>query len=96
MNKEDLIMQANKIYQALNTISVRGYGDIKTLGNCLDAMQELAKNITSYENDVQNAIKKQIEDTMESVYKDDGVVPTDIPKPKPERIKKEVNNIGEN
>ena len=110
MNKEDLIIQVNKIYQALNTISVRGYGDVKTLGNCLDAMQELAKNVNSYEKDVQNIIQKNIEEAMKSayednvvyendtkpVYADDGVVPVDSSKPKPERIQKEVSSDGEN
>lgn len=110
MNKEDLITQVNKIYQALNTISVRGYGDIKTLGNCLDAIQELAKNINSYEKDIQNIIQKNIEEAMKSAYEDnivyendakpaytdDGVVPVDSSKPKPKRIQKEVNDIGEN
>ena len=47
MNKEELMAQADKIYRALNTISVSGYGNIKTLGNCLDAMVELVKNINS-------------------------------------------------
>lgn len=109
MNKEDLITQVNKIYQALNTISVRGYGDVKTLGNCLDAMQELSKNVNSYEKDVQNIIQKNIKETIRSAYEDnivyendakpvytnDGVVPVDFSKPKPERIQKEVNSDGE-
>lgn len=89
MNKEDLIVQVNKIYQALNTISVQGYGSVKTLGNCLDAMQELAKNINSYEKDIQEMIKKQIE-----TYANDCVVPVNPDKPKPERVTKEVNDIA--
>ena len=39
MNKEDIMVQINKIYQALNAVSVQGYGNVKTLGNCLDAIQ---------------------------------------------------------
>ena len=100
MNKEDLIIQANKIYQALNTISVRGYNDIKTFGNCLDAMQELIKNISSYEQDLQKMIEKKISDMIPSdiqeVANEDGIVPVDSSKQKPKRIKKEVNTVGEN
>lgn len=100
MNKEDLIIQANKIYQALNTISVRGYNDIKTFGNCLDAMQELIKNISSYEQDLQKMIEEKISDMIPSdiqeVANEDGIVPVDSSKQKPKRIKKEVNTVGEN
>lgn len=95
MDKENLITQVSKIYQALNSISVQGYSNIKTLGNCLDAMQELVKNINSYESDVQEMLKKQLQEVMASAPID-GVVPTDISKPKPKRVKKEVNDIGEN
>ena len=61
MNKEDIIIQINKIYQALNTISIQGYGNIKTLGNCLDAMQQLAKDVDSYEKDIQTLIQNKLE-----------------------------------
>lgn len=100
MNKEDLIIQVNKIYQALGTISVRGYNDVKTFGNCLDAIQELAKNINSYEQDLQNMIEQKfaemIPSAMQESANEDGIVPVDSSKPKPKRIKKEVNTIGEN
>lgn len=95
MDKENLITQVSKIYQALNAISVQGYSNIKTLGNCLDAVQELIKNINTYEADVQDMLKKQIEKTMTAIS-DEGITPMDASKPKPKRIKKEVSTIGEN
>ena len=95
MNKEDLILQINKIYQALNTISVQGYSNIKTFGNCMEAMQELAKNVSSYEQEVQSAIKKQIESLAKSPQ-GNGVIPVNTSKPKPQRIKEEVSNDGKN
>ena len=95
MDKENLITQVSKIYQALNAISVQGYSNIKTLGNCLDAVQELIKNINTYEADVQDMLKKQIEKTITTIS-GEGITPMDASKPKPKRIKKEVNTIGEN
>lgn len=97
MNKEDLILQINKIYQALNTISVQGYNNIKTFGNCMDALQELAKNTNSYEDDIQNMIKEQIKSLTKDVpqFQTGEIVPLDTSKPKPQRIKEEVNNNGE-
>ena len=44
MEKENLISLAEKIKQALNAVSVSGYGNLKTLSNCIDAITELEKN----------------------------------------------------
>lgn len=103
MNKEDIIVQINKIYQALNAISVQGYSNIKTLGNCLDAMQQLAKDVETYEKDVQNAIQKQMEQFMQEQMADvaeptddSGVVPVNPSKPKPKRVKESGEKVGEN
>lgn len=100
MNTQDLISQAEKIKQALNAISVAGYGNIKTLGNCIDAMIELQKNIATYEQDTKNAIEEQLKNTMTSiaaeVQKNQEVVPIDISKPKPKRVSKEVKDVAEN
>lgn len=91
MNKEELTVQVDKIYRALNTISISGYGNIKTFGNCLDALIELAKNINSYEDDVKNIVKKEFEKMankqMEEALNNEGVSPVDSNKPKPKRIK---------
>lgn len=95
MNKEDLILQVNKIYQALNTISVQGYANIKTLGNCMDALQKLAKDTSAYEEEIQNAIEKQIESLAKTIP-DNCIVPVNPSKPKPQCVKEEVSNDGEN
>ena len=104
MNK-DIIVQINKIYQALNAISVQGYGNIKTLGNCLDAMQQLAKDVDSYEKDIQTLIQNKLEEAMQSqtenvIHEQSNssaeIIPVSPNKPKPQRVKKEVNDIGEN
>ena len=91
MNKEELTVQADKIYRALNTISVSGYSNVKTLGNCLDAMVELVKNINSYEKDIQDIITKEFEKmTKEQMPKEiiiDGVSPVNQNKQRPKRIK---------
>lgn len=101
MNKEDIIVQINKIYQALNAISVQSYSNIKTLGNCLDAMQQLAKDVETYEKDIQDAIQKQMEQlmqeqigTMAEPAEDSGVVPVNPSKPKPKRIKESGEKVG--
>lgn len=105
MNKEDIIVQINKIYQALNAISVQGYGNIKTFGNCLDAMQQLAKDVDSYEKDIQTLIQNKLEEAMQSqtenvIHEQSNssaeIIPVSPNKPKPQRVKKEVNDIGEN
>lgn len=96
MNKEDIMVQINKIYQALNAVSVQGYGNVKTLGNCLDAIQQLAKDVENYEKDIQNAIQKQMEQLMQEQANDSGVIPINSAKPKPKRIKESGEKIGEN
>lgn len=105
MNKEDIIVQINKIYQALNTISVQGYGNIKTLGNCLDAMQQLAKDVDSYEKDIQTLIQNKLEEVMqsqtESVAHEQSnsnteIIPVSPNKPKPKRVKESGEKVGEN
>lgn len=100
MNTQDLISQAEKIKQALNVISVSGYGNIKTLGNCLDAMTQLENDIASYEKNIQEAMQKQIQDMVESVKEEvknnQEIVPVDSSKPKPKRARKEVDDIAEN
>jgi hypothetical protein len=101
MEKENLISLTEKIKQALNAVSVSGYGNLKTLSNCIDALTELEKNINTYEQDVQKMLEKQIKDFTASVLpaemqEVDGVVPVDPSKPKPQRIEKEVDNSGEN
>lgn len=101
MEKENLISLAEKIKQALNAVSVSGYGNLKTLSNCIDALTELEKNINTYEQDVQKMIEKQIKDFTTSVIPNEmqeteGVVPADPNKPKPQRVEKEVNDSGEN
>lgn len=101
MEKENLISLAEKIKQALNAISVAGYGNLKTLSNCIDALTELEKNINTYEQDVQKMLEKQIKDFTVSVLpaempEVDGVIPVEPNKPKPQRIEKEVENSGEN
>ena len=67
MEKENLISLAEKIKQALNAVSVSGYGNLKTLSNCIDALTELEKNINTYEQDVQKMLEKQIKDFTASV-----------------------------
>jgi hypothetical protein len=100
MNTQDLISQVEKIKQALNIISVSGYGNIKTLGNCLDAMTQLEKDIVTYEKDVQKAMQKQIQEMVESLREEtknnQEIVPVDSSKPKPKRARKEVDDIAEN
>lgn len=105
MNKEDIIVQINKIYQALNTISVQGYGNIKTLGNCLDAMQQLAKDVDSYEKDIQTIIQNKLEEVMQSqtesvVHEQSNsnteIIPVSPNKPKPKRVKESGEKVGEN
>lgn len=100
MEKENLISLAEKIKQALNAISVAGYGNLKTLSNCIDALTELEKNINTYEQDVQKTLEKQIKEFTNSVMTEmpevEGVVPIEPNKPKPQRIEKEVENSGEN
>lgn len=105
MNKEDIIVQINKIYQALNTISVQGYGNVKTLGNCLDAMQQLAKDVDSYEKDIQTLIQNKIEEVMQSQTEnviheqsssDTEIIPVSPNKPKPKRVKESGEKVGEN
>ena len=100
MEKENLISLAEKIKQALNAISVAGYGNLKTLSNCIDALTELEKNINTYEQDVQRTLEKQIKEFTNSVMTEmpevEGVVPVEPNKPKPQRIEKEVENSGEN
>lgn len=104
MNKEDIIIQINKIYQALNTISVQGYGNIKTLGNCFDAMQQLAKDVDSYEKDIQTLIQNKLEEAMQSqtenaIHEQSDssaeIIPVSPNKPKPKRIKESGEKIGE-
>ena len=105
MNKEDIIVQINKIYQALNTISVQGYGNIKTLGNCLDAMQQLAKDVDSYEKDIQTLIQNKLEEVMQSqtesvVHEQSSsnteIIPVSPNKPKPKRVKESGEKVEEN
>ena len=100
MEKESLISLAEKIKQALNAISVAGYGNLKTLSNCIDALTELEKNINTYEQDVQKTLEKQIKEFTNSVVTEmpevEGVVSVEPNKPKPQRIEKEVENSGEN
>ena len=100
MEKENLISLAEKIKQALNAISVAGYGNLKTLSNCIDALTELENNINTYEQDVQKTLEKQIKEFTNSVMTEmpevEGVVPVEPNKPKPQRIEKEVENSGEN
>lgn len=99
MEKESLIYQAEKIKQALNVISVSGYGNIKTLGNCIDALISLEKDIDSYEKDLQKMIEEQVskfQNELTSAQLNNNIIPVDSSKPKPKRIKKEVNNSGEN
>lgn len=99
MNKEELSVQADKIYRALNTISVSGYGNIKTLGNCIDAMVELVKNINSYEKDVQDIITNEFEKLANKQMEEttnDGVTPVNPDKPRPKRNTKDGGKIGEN
>ena len=47
--KENMISLVGKIYKALDAISVSGYGNMKTLSNCMDALQQLAEDISKYE-----------------------------------------------
>ena len=100
MDKQDLITLAEKIKQALNAISVSGYGNIKTLSNCIEAMTELEKNIDTYQQDIQKELQKHMEEIAASVTEKmqngDGILPVNPEKPKPKRIKKEVGNSGEN
>lgn len=101
MDKQSLIEQVEKIRQALNVISVSGYGNIKTFGNCMDAMTELSKNIQTYENDIQNMLDEQIKKIMEStnmmqLNNEQSIVPVSPEKQKPKRIKQEVSDIGKN
>ena len=105
MNKEDIIIQINKIYQALNTISVQGYGNIKTLGNCLDAMQQLAKDVDSYEKDIQTLIQNKLEEAMQSqtenvIHEQSNssaeIIPVSPNKPKPKRVKQSGEKVGQN
>lgn len=101
MEKENLISLAEKIKQALNAISVSGYGNLKTLSNCIDALTELEKNINTYEQDIQKELEKQIKELANSVMPTqmpevEGVTPVEPNKPKPQRIEKEVDDIGEN
>ena len=100
MNTQDLISQAEKIKQALNVISVSGYGNIKTLGNCLDALTQLENDIASYEKNVQEAMQKQIRDMAESIKEEvksnQEIIPVDSSKPKPKRVRKEGDDIAEN
>lgn len=99
MNKEELTAQADKIYRALNAISVSGYGNIKTLGNCLDAMAELTKNIASYEEDIRNAVAEEIKKVMEEQampVNETGITPVNPDKPRPKRNTKGGEDVGEN
>lgn len=101
MDKQSLVCQVEKIRQALNVISISGYGNIKTFGNCMDALIELEKNIDTYESDVHKYIEQQIELTVKNVSseisaKNSIVEPVSPDKPKPQRIEKEVENSGEN
>lgn len=101
MEKENLISLAEKIKQALNAISVSGYGNLKTLSNCIDALTELEKNINTYQQDIQKMLEEQIKDFTTSVIPTEmpeveGVVPVEPNKPKPQRIEREVENSGEN
>ena len=97
MNKEDIIVQINKIYQALNTISVQGYGNIKTLGNCLDAMQQLAKDVDSYEKDIQTLMQSQTENVIHEQSNNSAeIIPVSPNKPKPKRVKESGEKVGEN
>lgn len=101
MEKESLISLTEKIKQALNAVSVSGYGNLKTLSNCIDALTELEKNINTYQQDIQKMLEEQIKDFAASVIptemqETDGVMPVYPNKPKPQRIEKEVDNSGEN
>lgn len=100
MEKENLISLAEKIKQALNAISVSGYGNLKTLSNCIDALTELEKNINTYQQDIQKMLEEQIKELANSVVEEmpevEGVVPVEPNKPKPQRIEREVENSGEN
>lgn len=101
MDKQSLVNQVEKIRQALNVISISGYGNIKTFGNCMDALIELEKNIDSYENDIRKYVEQQIELAMknassEMIVNSRIVEPVSPDKPKPQRIEKEVENSGEN
>lgn len=75
--KESMISLIGDIYRALDTISVKGYVNTKTLSNCMDALQQLADNIKTYEP-VNNVNSKS-----------NGVIPVNPNKPKPEPHKKD-------
>ena len=45
MNKDNLISLIWRIYKSLDTISVKGYSNTRTLSNCMDALQQLAEAI---------------------------------------------------
>lgn len=104
MDKEDIIVQINKIYQALNTISVQGYSNIKTFGNCLDAMQQLAKDVNTYEEDIQTLIQNKFEEAMKAQMDETApeqssnteIIPVAPSKPKPKRVKESGEKVGEN
>lgn len=99
MEKQTLISQAEQIKQALNAISVSGYGNIKTLANCIEALMKLQKDIDSYEKDIQEALAEQVKKIMseaESAANDQGIIPENITKPKPKRIKKEGDDNEQN
>lgn len=99
MDKEELISLAEKIKQALNAISVSGYSNLRTLANCMDALTELEKKIDTYEKDIHSAIEQQIKEFTNSAIAEaqnnQRIIPVDIQKPKPKRIKKEVTDDGE-
>lgn len=75
--KENMISLVGKIYRALDTISVSGYSNIKTLFSCMDALQQLADGINSYEPAGCVAPANN------------GITPVNPNKPKPEPYKKD-------
>lgn len=74
--RENMISLVGKIYRALDTIPVNGYGNLKTLSNCMDALQQLAESINNYEP-VGQAVKSA------------GVTPVNPNKLRPEPPKKD-------
>lgn len=75
--KENILSLVGKIYRALDTISVNGYSNIKTLSNCMDALQQLADDINSYES------------VGCAVPTNNGITPVNPNRPKPEPYKKD-------
>lgn len=47
MAKQDVVNLITNIYEALNTLELRGYKNCKTYSNCMDAIQKLSIEVTS-------------------------------------------------